>query len=176
SSTALREVAESLGFTPVEWKVGRAFLHRKVRELGAVLGGEKSNHLYFGELGGDDDALYAALKMAGLLHTSRQPLSKHVDQIPSYPTTPILVYDCPDSIKFKVVEKIGKRLEEMGFRISGLDGVKAFAQDGWILIRASNTMPQIKMSVEAKTLDRLEALKRMGERLILDETTAGLKA
>ncbi|MEM1945443.1 MAG: phosphomannomutase/phosphoglucomutase [Candidatus Caldarchaeum sp.] len=172
SSTALKEVAERLGFTPVEWKVGRAFLHRKVRELGAVLGGEKSNHLYFGELGGDDDALYAALKMAELLHTTRQPLSRHVDEIPSYPTTPILVYDCPDSIKFKVVEKIGKRLGQMGFRISSLDGVKAYVDEGWVLIRASNTMPQIKMSVEAKTVESLEKLKSLGERLILEEVAA----
>ncbi|MCS7129349.1 MAG: phosphomannomutase/phosphoglucomutase, partial [Candidatus Caldarchaeum sp.] len=75
SSTALRQVAEKLGFTPLEWKVGRAFIQRKVRELGAVMGGEKSNHLYFGELEGDDDAVYAALKMAELIHRSRQPLS-----------------------------------------------------------------------------------------------------
>ncbi len=169
SSTALKEVAERMGFKPFEWKVGRAFLHRKVRELGAVLGGEKSNHIYFGELNGDDDALYATLKMAELIHSTGRPLSSHVDEIPTYPTTPILVYECPDEHKFSVVEKIGQRLVRMGYKISNLDGVKAYGPDGWILIRASNTMPQIKMSVEAKTYEKLNELKRLGEVLIADE-------
>jgi phosphomannomutase/phosphoglucomutase len=168
SSTALREAAERLGFTPVEYRVGRAFLHRKVRELGALLGGEKSNHLYFGELGGDDDAAYAALKMAQLIHTSKKPLSHHVDQIPAYPATPIIVYECPDQHKFRAVEAVAQRLEAMGFRTSRLDGVKAYAGDGWILIRASNTMPQVKMSAEARTVERLEELRRLGERLITE--------
>ncbi|MEM2095776.1 MAG: phosphomannomutase/phosphoglucomutase [Candidatus Caldarchaeum sp.] len=169
SSTALKHVAERLGFAPVEWKVGRAFIQRKVKELGAVLGGEKSNHIYFGELDGDDDAIYAALKMAELLHTSQKPLSKHVDEIPSYPATPIIVFDCPDEHKFRVVERISSRLESMGFKTSRLDGVKAYAEDGWILVRASNTMPQVKMSAEAATVGRVEELRRLGERLITEE-------
>lgn len=166
SSTALKEMAEKLGFTPMEWKVGRAFLHRKVRELGAVMGGEKSNHLYFGELEGDDDAIYAALKMATLLHRTKTSLSKHVDEIPKYPTTPILVYDCPDEKKFAVIEKISERLSQMGFKTNNLDGVKAYGEEGWILIRASNTMPQIKMSIEAKKAESLNMLRQLGERLI----------
>lgn len=166
SSTALKEMAEKLGFTPYEWKVGRAFLHRKVRELGAVLGGEKSNHLYFGELDGDDDAIYAALKMATLLYRTKTPLSKHVDEIPKYPTTPILVYECPDEKKFAVVEKVSEKLSQLGYKTNNLDGVKAYGEYGWILIRASNTMPQIKMSIEAKNVESLNSLRQLGERLI----------
>lgn len=166
SSTALKEVAEKLGFSTLEWKVGRAFIHRKVRELGAVIGGEKSNHLYFGELDGDDDALYAALKVANIIHSSKKPLSQHVDEIPKYPTTPIIVFDCPDEIKFQVVEKIAREFESLGMVVSRLDGVKAYSDKGWVLVRASNTMPQVKMSAEAKDLDSLTWLKNLGERLI----------
>ncbi|MDW8084322.1 MAG: phosphomannomutase/phosphoglucomutase [Candidatus Caldarchaeum sp.] len=166
SSTAVKEVAEKLGFKTLEWKVGRAFIHRKVRELGAVIGGEKSNHLYFGELYGDDDAIYAALKMADVIHSSGKPLSTHVDEIPRYPTTPITVFDCPDETKFEVVDRIAKNFETMGFSVSRLDGVKAYAESGWILIRASNTMPQIKMSAEAKDLESLKQLTDLGTRLI----------
>jgi phosphomannomutase len=106
--------------------------------------------------------------MAQLIHTSKKPLSHHVDQIPAYPATPIIVYECPDQHKFRVVEAVAQRLEAMGFRTSRLDGVKAYAGDGWILIRASNTMPQVKMSAEARTVERLEELRRLGERLITE--------
>ncbi|MDJ0270479.1 MAG: phosphomannomutase/phosphoglucomutase [Aigarchaeota archaeon] len=171
STTALREVAEANGFTPIEWKVGRAFILQKVREEGAVLGGEKSNHLYFGDIEGTDDAIYAALTMSRVVYDAGRRLSEIVDEIPHYPTTPILTYDCPDSIKFKAVDRIAEALQQRGFRISRLDGVKAYADDGWLLIRASNTMPQLKMSVEAKTTERLKELKRLGENLIREITS-----
>jgi len=166
SSTALREIAEKHGFQPIEWKVGRAFILRKLKEEGAVIGGEKSNHLYFGELNGVDDAIYASLVMARIILKSGKKLSEIVNEIPHYPTTPILTYDFPDEIKFKAIDVIAEKLGKMGFRISRLDGVKAYANDGWVLIRASNTMPQVKMSVEAKTQERLEELKLLGEKLI----------
>ena len=175
SSTVLKEVAEQLGFQPVEWKVGRAFILRKVREEEAVIGGEKSNHLYFGDLNGLDDAIYAALVMARIVSSSGRRLSEIVDEIPRYPTTPILTYEFPDELKFGAIDYIAKKLEGMGFRISRLDGVKAYADDGWVLIRASNTMPQVKMSVEARTWERLEELRSLGERLI-EEARAGMKA
>ncbi|HID05417.1 MAG TPA: phosphomannomutase/phosphoglucomutase [Aigarchaeota archaeon] len=174
SSTALREVAERHGFQPVEWRVGRAFILRKVREEAAVLGGEKSNHLYFGELNGLDDAVYAALVMARIIHESGRRLSEVVDEIPRYPTTPILTYGFPDELKFRAIDYIAERLGAMGYRISRLDGVKAYADDGWVLVRASNTMPQVKMSVEAKTPERLEELKKLGEKLI-EEARMGMK-
>ncbi|MCS6783696.1 MAG: phosphomannomutase/phosphoglucomutase [Candidatus Caldarchaeum sp.] len=174
SSTALKEVAERHGFQTLEWKVGRAFIHRKVRELGAVIGGEKSNHLYFGELAGDDDAIYASLKMAQIIYSSKKPLSKHVDEIPKYPTTPIMVFDCPDETKFEAVEKIAEELEALGMKVSRLDGVKAYSENGWILVRASNTMPQIKMSAEARDVESLKKLKELGERLIKQATTSRL--
>jgi len=172
SSTALKEVAEASGFQTIEWRVGRAFILQKVREEKAILGGEKSNHLYFGELDGVDDAIYAALTIARIVANSRKRLSELVDEIPSYPTTPILTYDCPDQIKFQAVDRIADELARLGFRISRLDGVKAYADFGWVLVRASNTMPQIKMSVEAKTEEKLRELKMLGERLIKDAVSS----
>jgi len=166
SSRALKDVAITRGFTPIEWKVGRAFILRKVRDEKAVLGGEKSNHIYFGELDGVDDAIYATLKMAEIVKNHGGRLSPLVDAIPKYPTLPITVYDCDDEIKFRVVEKIAEKLEEAGFQISLLDGVKGYISSGWLLIRASNTMPQLKMSAEADSFDELEKLRKFGDRLI----------
>jgi phosphomannomutase / phosphoglucomutase len=171
SSSALRDVAIARGFTPIEWKVGRAFMLRKIRDEKAVLGGEKSNHIYFGELDGVDDAIYAALKMAEIVRNHGGRLSPLVDAIPKYPTLPITVYDCDDELKFRVVEEIARKFEEAGFKISLLDGVKAYSSSGWILIRASNTMPQLKMSAEASTYEELEKLRRLGDGLIRETIT-----
>jgi len=166
SSRAVRDVATARGFTPIEWKVGRAFMLRKIRDEKAVLGGEKSNHIYFGELDGVDDAIYAVLKMAEIVKGHGGRLSPLVDAIPKYPTLPITVYDCDDELKFRVVEEIAKTLEGAGFQISLLDGVKAYGNSGWILIRASNTMPQLKMAAEATTYEELEKLRELGDRLV----------
>jgi len=144
---------------------------RKIRDEKAVLGGEKSNHIYFGELDGVDDAIYAALKMAEIVRNHGGRLSPLVDAIPKYPTLPITVYDCDDELKFRVVEEIARKFEEAGFKISLLDGVKAYSSSGWILIRASNTMPQLKMSAEASTYEELEKLRRLGDGLIRETIT-----
>ncbi|RLI39570.1 phosphomannomutase/phosphoglucomutase, partial [Candidatus Bathyarchaeota archaeon] len=169
SSSALREVIREAGCEPVEMRVGRAFLLRAVRELGAVMGGEKSNHLYFPELHGFDDAVYAVLKMAEIVSKSGRKLSEIVDEIPKYPSTPILTFECPDELKKKVVEEIARRYESLGIRVSRIDGVKAYFDDGWVLIRPSNTMPQVKMTAEAKTEERLKQIVQEAENLIREK-------
>ncbi|MEM3397956.1 MAG: phosphomannomutase/phosphoglucomutase [Nitrososphaerota archaeon] len=168
SSSALRQIIIESGCEPVESRVGRAYILREVRRLGAVIGGEKSNHLYFSELWGFDDAVYATLKMLEILSKTGKKLSEIVENIPVYPSTPIMVFDCPDEIKKIVVDRIAERLSSEGLEISRLDGVKAYFKDGWILIRPSNTMPQIKMSAEAVTEKRLKEIVEYGKKLIVE--------
>lgn len=166
SSSALREIVLEAGCEPVEMRVGRAFILRAVREQNAVLGGEKSNHLYFPEIYGFDDAIYAALKMAEVLSKSGKKLSEMVDEIPRYPSIPILTFECPDEVKEKVVEEIAKHYESLGLKVSRIDGVKAYFDDGWVLVRPSNTMPQVKMTAEAKSEERLREIVEEAEKLI----------
>ena len=149
-------------------RVGRAFLLNAVRELKAVMGGEKSDHFYFPELWGFDDACYAVLKMAEILVKSGRRLSELVDEIPHYPSIPIITFTCPDELKMRVVEQIAGHYESLGVRVSRIDGVKAYFDDGWVLIRPSNTMPQIKMTAEAKTEERLKELVDEARRLITE--------
>ncbi len=166
STSALREVIEARGMEPVEMRVGRAFLLRAVRELGAVIGGEKSNHLYFPELNGFDDAVFALLRMAEIVSKSGRRLSEIVDEIPHYPNTPIKTFHCPDQYKWKVVEEIASHYESLGVRVSRIDGVKAYFDDGWVLVRASNTMPEVKMTAEARSVERLREIAGEAEELI----------
>ena len=166
SSDALKEVILERGCEPVEMRVGRAFILNAVRELNAVIGGEKSNHFYFPEIWGFDDAIYATLRMAEIIVKSGKKLSQLVDEIPAYPSIPIKTFECPDEIKGKVVELIAEHYEELGLKVSRIDGVKAYLGDGWVLIRQSNTMPQVKMTAEAKTEGRLKEIVEEAEELI----------
>jgi len=167
SSSALREIIVEKGCEPVEMRVGRAFLLNAVRELKAVMGGEKSDHFYFPELWGFDDACYAVLKMAEIV-VKRGRLSELVDEIPHYPSIPITTFTCPDELKARVVEQIARHYESLGVKVSRIDGVKAYFDDGWVLVRPSNTMPQIKMTAEAKTEERLKEIVDEAKRLITE--------
>lgn len=166
SSSALREIILEKGCEPVEMRVGRAFLLNAVRELTAVIGGEKSNHFYFPEIWGFDDAIYATLRMAEIIAKTGKKLSQLVDEIPRYPSIPIRTFDCPDELKSKVVGEVARYYRNKGLEVSTIDGVKAYFDDGWVLVRQSNTMPQVKMTAEARTEKRLSAIVDEAEKVI----------
>ncbi len=166
SSSALVEVIREKGCEPVEMRVGRAFILNAVRELNAVIGGEKSNHFYFPEIWGFDDAIYATLRMAEIISKTGKKLSELVDEIPRYPSIPIRTFECPDELKGRVVELIAEHYKKLGLKVNTIDGVKAYFDDGWVLVRQSNTMPQVKMTAEAKTEKRLKEIVGEAEELI----------
>lgn len=166
SSSSLEKIILEKGCEPVVTKVGRAFMLRRVREVNAVIGAEKSNHIYFSELYGFDDGVYAVAKFAELLSRSEEPLSKILDSIPRYYSSPILTIDVPEELKAKVMVRVSKVMEEIAERTINIDGVKAYLSDGWILIRPSNTMPQIKYTVEAKNSLILKKYLELADSLI----------
>jgi len=166
SSSVVEEVARRHGFTPVLAKTGRAFMLSKMREVGAVIGAEKSSHLYFSEIYGFDDGLYAVAKMAELVSRSSSPLSSIVDSFPRYYSSSIKTVEVPEGLKRPVMEKIAARLRGGASRIIEIDGVKAYLNEGWLLIRPSNTMPQIKYTAESETPEGLNSLLSQAESLI----------
>ncbi len=165
-SSFLKKIIEETGCEPIESRVGRAFMMRKVRETGALIGGEKSNHIYFSDVYGFDDAIFAICKMAEIISKSETKLSEIVDKFPKLPSTPIMSFDCPDEYKFRVVEELAKFFESKGFIINRIDGVKAISEDCWVLVRPSNTMPQIKITAEAKTEEKLKELVNITQEII----------
>lgn len=165
-SSVVEEVGRGLGFEPVLSRTGRAFMLSKVREVGAIIGGEKSNHIYFSELHGFDDGLYAVAKMAELVSKLDQPLSHLLDSLPRYYASSIKVVEVPDELKQKVVEKVAEKLRPKALRVIDIDGVKVYFQDGWVLVRPSNTMPQIKYTAESTTPSGLSKLIAMAEETI----------
>ncbi|MEM2041322.1 MAG: phosphomannomutase/phosphoglucomutase [Nitrososphaerota archaeon] len=166
SSSLVEKIILERGCEPVISRVGRAYMLKRVREVNAVIGAEKSNHIYFSELYGFDDGLYAVAKFAELLSRSEEPLSKILDSIPRYYSSPILTIDVPESFKAKVMEGVSQTMKKMAERIINIDGIKAYLSDGWLLIRPSNTMPQIKYSAEAKDSLTLKRYLDLAESLI----------
>ncbi|RJS85438.1 phosphomannomutase/phosphoglucomutase [Candidatus Bathyarchaeota archaeon] len=168
-SMAVEEEIKRMGGQPIVSRVGRAYLTEAMRRENAVLGGELSGHLYFSEMYGFDDAIYGGLKMAEILSNREEKLSRIVDSIPKYPSIPVKEYECPDEVKFKIVAELANEFRRLGYNTLTIDGVKVVQPDGWFLIRASNTLPQIKMKAEAKTYEKLNELVRLAEMKIMEK-------
>ncbi len=158
-SQGLVEYIESLGGTPLMYKTGHSLLKAKLREEKAPLAGEMSGHIFFAdEYFGYDDAIYASLRLLQILSQDKRPLSHLVKEIPSYYSTPEIRVDCPDKMKFKIVEELKERLISK-YRVIDIDGVRVVFPDGWGLVRASNTQPALVLRFEAKTRERLEEIR-----------------
>lgn len=168
-SMIVEESIRALGGKPILSRVGHTYIYEKMIEEGAVLGGETSGHFYFKDIYGFDDGIYAGLKVAEAISEDGRKLSEIIDSIPRYPQLPEKKYNCPDEIKFKIVDELIEEFRSLGFRVVTIDGVKVFTDDGWFLIRASNTQPLIRLTVEARDNEKLRELSRYAEGMILEK-------
>ncbi len=155
------EIAERGGVALLT-KVGHSNFKEMMKREKARFGGEISGHMYFEETYGADDGLFAALKMAELLCRKKAGFSQLIGQLPRY-VKYYAEFDTEDKKKFKAVEKASADFSKLGYRIIDIDGVKVITEDGWLLMRASNTGPKIKVAAEAKTQKRLLQLEKMIE-------------
>lgn len=157
-SLSVNEFIKHKGGVPILERVGHTFImDRMIREK-ALLGGERSSHFYFSEVGGMDDAIFASLKMAEILSRRNVKLSRIVDSLPKYPSIYEVNFNCPDEFKFEVIEMLKSKFSDLGLDFLDLDGIKLLEEDGWVLLRASNTQPIIRVSAEAKTEEKLSKI------------------
>ena len=161
------------GGLPLMWKTGHSLVKTKMRETGAPLAGEMSGHLFFADRYlGYDDALYAAVRLIELVAGGAETLAQRLHGLPEVFATPELRLECPDARKFQVMERIlaEQRLQEQkkrpGVAFSDVDGIRVSTEEGWWLIRVSNTQPALVARVEAKSRAHLARL--------VDELTAML--
>ncbi len=150
-----------MGGQPVLWKTGHSHIKTKMVELGAPLAGEMSAHIFFKHrYYGYDDALYAAVRFLSILASGDQTLAELYDALPTYVNTPEIRFDCDDVRKFAVVEEIHTRLKDQaGVQINAIDGVRVTNDDGWWLLRASNTQAMLALRCESNSVEGLERLK-----------------
>lgn len=149
SQTLFDEVTR-LGGNAIMWKTGHSLIKTKMIEAKAPVAGEMSGHIFFAErYYGFDDATYAAVRLYRILVQSGKSLAQWRDAMPVAVNTPETRIDCPDDRKFALIEEVRSRLAEAGAEVSGIDGVRVSTEDGWWLLRASNTQPAIVARCEA---------------------------
>lgn len=158
-----------LGGEGVMVKTGHSFVEEKMQELGSLLGGEVSGHIFVGEnYYGFDDAFVAAAKLLEIVQKSEKDIWEHFEGLPEVFNTPEIKVVCAEEHKFEVVERmvnhfVAKYGEENCLTI---DGVRIdFGNGAWGILRASNTSPKITLRFEAQTAEKLEEIKEevMGE-------------
>jgi len=152
------------GGTPVMWKTGHSLIKEKMKKEEALLAGEMSGHMFFKHrYFGYDDAIYASLRLLEIIKKAGAPYSaeKLLRDVPDMVATPEIRFDCPDDIKFAIVEKAQNAFNE--YESITIDGIRIKFDDGWALIRASNTQPVLVLRFEAKDGKRLAKIRNFVE-------------
>jgi phosphomannomutase len=168
ASQVLFDAIAAAGGSPLMWKTGHSLIKAKMAETGCPLAGEMSGHVFFADKWyGFDDALYAAVRLLGVVARMPGKLSAVRKALPPVVNTPELRFDCDDTRKFDVVREVAARLKAAEAKVSDVDGVRVSTADGWWLLRASNTQAVLVARAEATTgeagLARLKAA--LGEQL-----------
>lgn len=165
-SQVMYDELRRLGGNPVMYKTGHSLIKAKMKEAKAELAGEMSGHMFFADRYlGYDDALYSALRLIEIVADSGRPLSAQTEGLPSMICTPELRVDCPDERKFDVVQRT-KHYFEQRYETIGIDGVRVLFNDGWGLVRASNTQPVLVLRFEASTPELLQQYRREVEAVV----------
>jgi phosphomannomutase len=145
--------------------VGHTFLVQETKKHKAVLGVEKSGHICVPKFFWFDDAIIDSIYMIEIVSKMGQKLSKVVKELPTR-LFKRLEIRCSDENKFEVVNKIKEKAIETYHNTNTIDGVKIVFPDSWALIRASNTSPMLRLSIEARDQDKLDELEKEMTKLI----------
>ncbi|MEO5374186.1 MAG: phosphomannomutase/phosphoglucomutase [Alphaproteobacteria bacterium] len=164
ASQMLFDEVERMGGRPLMWRTGHSLIKSKMAEVGAPLAGEMSGHIFYGDrYYGFDDALYAAVRLLGIVSRGTGSLADRRDRMPTLVNTPELRFPCDEERKFAVIDEVKERLrpEVAAGRASvvDIDGVRVRTRDGWWLLRASNTQAVLVARAEAATEAGLVVLK-----------------
>ncbi|MBB3859752.1 phosphomannomutase [Novosphingobium hassiacum] len=159
ASGALFERIAELGGRPQMWKTGHSLIKSRMKEIGAVLGGEMSGHVFFADrYYGFDDALYAAVRLMAATVRLGKSVTAMREAMPVMFNTPELRFAIDDARKFEIVDEVRDRLHAAGAQMNEIDGVRVDAPDGWWLLRASNTQDVLVLRAESRTAEGLARL------------------
>jgi phosphomannomutase/phosphoglucomutase len=162
-SQTLYDEIERLGGRAIMWKTGHSLIKDKMKKEKALLAGEMSGHMFFADrYFGFDDAIYASCRLLEILGTSGKKVSELLEGIPQTYATPEIRVDCPDDIKFRIVEQAKEHFRQR-YPVIDVDGMRVRFPDGWGLLRASNTQPALVLRFEATSQERLEEIRGMIE-------------
>lgn len=161
-SKSVDDYIRSIGGTPLCYRTGASYTEYKVHEANLPFGGEYSGHVYFRDRDADCcSAIYATLRFLEIMSKTSEKLSKMVESFPKYYSTPEIKIPCADNIKFQVVEKVKEYAKSMNYPINDIDGVRITYTNGWALVRASNTGPNIIFRAEADSEEGARILENI---------------
>jgi phosphomannomutase len=162
ASQVLFDEIARMGGSPLMWRTGHSLIKSKMAEVGAALAGEMSGHIFYADgYFGYDDALYAAVRLLGILARGETSLAALRDRLPRVVNTPELRFPCPETRKVAVIDEVRQRLTRAGADMSDIDGVRVRTADGWWLLRASNTQDVLVARAEAADEAGLTRLKTL---------------
>jgi len=166
-SKTLFDDIELRGGLAIMWKTGHSLIKAKMKEVDAQLAGEMSGHIFFKDrYFGFDDGIYASCRLLEILSRSGKRIPELLDGVPAVHATPEIRIECPDEIKFEVVDRAKQEFKEKNLKVIDIDGARITFADGWGLVRASNTQPVLVLRFEAQTLDRLGEIRDLIESTI----------
>ena len=161
-SRHLNNLISEYGGRPIMWKTGHSHMKAKLKETGALLAGEFSGHICFGERWfGFDDALYAAARLLEIVGGQDRPIDELFKQFPDTFSTPEIKIPTTEKAKFEIVEKLAKQGDWGNGTVTNIDGVRVDYSDGWGLLRASNTSPMLSLRFEADGNAALDRIKKI---------------
>ena len=160
STRHLSSLVTTYGGRPIMWKTGHSPMKEKMKETGALLGGEYSGHLFIKDRWyGFDDGMYAAARLIEILSLQGDSLDQLFEEFPKSLSTAEIRINVDDKKKFIIVERLKSEANFDDGNINLLDGIRVDFANGWGLIRASNTGPQITLRFEADDAKNLKHIK-----------------
>ena len=166
-SKSLADELDKLGLEKVCYRTGNSYMKAMMRDGDFNFGGELSGHIFFRDkFPGFDDGIYACLRIVELLSKSDKNFSELLDGINRYYSTPEIKVKSTDEEKFDKIEKVKEYAKEKGYKMNVIDGARVEFEDGWALVRASNTGPDITMRFEGNTEERMNEIKEEFTKLI----------
>ncbi len=158
---SLYEEIEKLGGKARFVKVGSPFIKNEIRKNNLIFAGEYAGHIYFNDdYFGFDDSFYSAARILKILSNTDKKMSELLDGVTKYVGTPEKFVVVPDEKKNEVVQKVKEVFLEEGYQVIDVDGARILFDDGWGLVRCSNTEPKLTVKAEAKTQENVEEIMK----------------
>lgn len=161
NSEVVIDECKRLGGEPIFWKTGHSLIDGKVAEEKAILASEMSCHFWLTDNWYVfDDGVYAIANVLRILSEQKKSYADLMKTIPQYPATPEYRISCPEEKKTETVQKVKAYFENQCSKVIDVDGIRGYYEDGWFLIRQSNTQPLISIRAEAKSEQGLNKIKK----------------
>ena len=159
-SRHLNNLISEYGGRPIMWKTGHSHIKAKLKETGALLAGEFSGHVAFGERWyGFDDAIYTAARLLEIVGGDTASMAELFEEFPETQATPELKINTTEEAKFQVIDRLAAEADFGDGTVTAIDGVRVDYANSWGLIRASNTSPVLTLRFEADTVTALDEVQ-----------------